>query len=171
MARSGSTVGLFEITEATVKTDQKEMTARERSEKTVTMPGDFGGRFKRGASRPELYWAVDIVDAIMRKRGKRYFQDTSVARHLLIYPDSNASLLLSDEDDERGAVDVLRAEIAKNPAALSMADGCLVHILGKHLLCFDALGDMTVLTLSNSCPQAHDSQLENAIFAHAWLDG
>lgn len=176
MARSGSTVGLFEVTEATVKDDQKEMTESERSGKTATMPGEFGGRFARGASRPELPWATDIVDAIRRKGGKKIFEDSNVARHLLIYPNSNASRLLSDEDHEREAVNVLRAEIAKDAAALSkMANGCLAHVLGAYLLCFDALGEMRVLQrhettdvfVAESNP---DELLESAIFIQAWAN-
>jgi hypothetical protein len=171
MARGESTIGLFEITEATMKCDQREMTAIERSGKSVAMPGDFGGRFKCGASRPELSWAKDIVCAIRRKRDKKIFQDSSVARHLLIYPNSNASRLLSDEDHERQAVNVLGAEVSKDAAALSkMANGCLVHVLDEHSVCFDVLGNTTVLTPFESCPQTYDSQIDNAIFAHAWLD-
>jgi len=146
MARGGSTVGLIEITEATVEADQKEMTSSERSTKKGAMVGEFGGRFAGGASRPGLAWATDIVGAIRRKSGKAIFQDSSAARHLLVYPNSNASILLFDEDDEREAVDALRAEIAKDTTTLShTVNGCLVHVLGKYLLCFDALGEMRVL--------------------------
>jgi hypothetical protein len=148
MTRGGSTVGLIEITEATVEADQKEMTLIQRSTEKRAMPGKFGGRFKGGASRPELAWATDVVDAIGRKSGKAIFRDSSAARHLIVYPNSNASFLLDDEDHEREAVDALRAEIAKDTTALShTANGCLVHVLGKHLLCFDALREMRVLTL------------------------
>jgi len=151
MTRGGSTVGLLEITEATAEVDQKDMTSFQRSTEKVAMLGKFGGRFKGGASRPGLAWATDIVDAIRRKRGKAIFQDSSATRHLLIYPNSNASLLLFDEDDEREAVDELRAEIAKDPATLSRTvNGCLVHVLCKHLLCFNALGEMSVLMFGSS---------------------
>lgn len=151
MTRCESTVGLFEITEATVEADQKEMTTFECSTKKVAMLGEFGGRFAGGASRPGLAWSRDIADAIRRKSRKVIFQDSSAARHLLVYPNSNASILLFDEDDEREAVDALRGEIAKDTTTLSrMANGCLVHVLGKHLLCFDALGEMRVLMLGSN---------------------
>jgi hypothetical protein len=151
VSRGGSMVGLFEITEATVEVDQKEMTSFERSMKRVAMLGEFGGRFAGGAARPGLAWATDIVDAIRRKSGKAIFQDSSAARHLLVHPNSNASILLFDENDEREAVGALRAEIAKDAATLShTANGRRVHVLGKHWLCFDALGEMRVMTLGSN---------------------
>jgi hypothetical protein len=145
-AREESTVGLFEVTEATVEADQKEMTAFERSGKEMMMLGDFGGRFAGGGGWPGVVWATDIVGAIMRKRGKTIFRDSTSARHLLVYPNSNAAQLLFDEDDERKALEDLRAAVSKDAATLShTANGCLVHVLGKHLLCFDTLGEMRVL--------------------------
>jgi hypothetical protein len=145
-ARGDLTIGLFEVTEATDETDQQEMTASERSD-TASMPGDFGGRFADGASQPGLVWAADIVEAIRRKSGKVIFRISPAARHLIVYPNSNASFLLFNEDHEREAVEDLRAEIIKDAAALSHeANRCLVHVLGKHLLCFDALGEMTILS-------------------------
>jgi hypothetical protein len=127
------------------------MTEREWSQKTHTMPGQFGGRFKGGAGSPGIAWATDIVSTIRRKSGKIIFRNSPVARHLIIYPNSNAALLLGDEVDERDAIDKLRAEIAKDAAALSeTANGCLVHVLGKHLLCTDVLRNPTVLTRSVS---------------------
>ena len=169
---SGLELDLFEITEATEKCDQKEMTARERSEKTHTMPGEFGGRFKGGAGNPGTAWAKDIVRAITRKRGKVIFRDSSATRHLIIYPNSNASFLLGDEVDEQDAINKLRAEIAKDAAALSeIVNGCVVHILGKHCVCMDALRNLTVLTPSKSCSSVIDPRVEKAIFASAWLHG
>lgn len=151
MTRGGSMFGLFEITEATAEADQKAMTSFERSTTKKTLIGDFGGRFAGGASRTGPAWATDIVDAIRRKSGKAIFKDSSAARHLLVYPNSNASILLLDADDEREAVDELRGEIAKDITTLSQtANGCLVHVLGKHLLCFDALGEMRVLMLGSN---------------------
>ena len=144
-------VGLFEATEATEECDQKEMTEREWLEKTHTTPGEFGGRFKGGAGSPGIAWATDIVIAIRRKSGKIIFRDLPVVRHLIIYPNSNASLLLGDEVDERNAIDKLRAKIAKEAAALSeIANGCVVHVLGKHSLCMDALRNLTIWTPSAS---------------------
>lgn len=149
MTRGRLQIGLCEVTEATKEHDQKEMTARELSLKTYTMLGEFGGRFKGGAGSPGIAWVTDIVAAIGRKSGKVIFRDSPVPRHLIIYPNSNASLLLGDEVDERDAIDKLRAEIVKHAAVLSeIANGCLVHVLGKHSLCMDALSNLTVLTLS-----------------------
>jgi hypothetical protein len=140
-----ATVGLFEVTEATVESDQKEMTAFERSEKEMMMIGDFGGRFAGGGGWPGMVWATDIIGAIMRKRRKPIFQGSPSVRHLLVYPNSNASQLLFDEEDERRAVEDLQAVVSKDAATLRhIANGCLVHVFGKHLLCFDTLGEMRV---------------------------
>ena len=148
MTREGSQVGLFEITEATDVADQREMTLGERSGRKMSLIGEFGGRFKGGAGNPSIIWATDIVSAIKRKSGKAIFQDSSVPRHLIIYPNSNASILLFDADDEREAISYLDAEITKEKPALSnMSNGCLVHVIGKHLLCFDALGEMSLTML------------------------
>lgn len=150
-ARAGSLVALFEITEATVEADQKEMTSFERSKNDLMMLGDFGGRFQNGAGRPGLAWALDVIDAIKRKSDKAIFQDSSATRHLIIYPNSNASILLFDEEDEREAINDLRAELAKELPALSRAaNACLIHVLGKHVLCFDALGEIKVLRLGST---------------------
>ena len=44
----------------------------------------------------------------------------------------------------------LRAEVIKNAAMLSLtANGCLVHVVGKHLVCFDTLGDANILTFNS----------------------
>ena len=97
--------------------------------------------------------ATDIVRAIRHKSGKAIFRDSSVARHLIVYPNSNASLLLFDEDDERDAINKLRAEVANDITELSQTvNGCRVHILGKHLLCFDALGEIRILMLGIEVP-------------------
>jgi hypothetical protein len=145
--RGESTVALFEVTEATVEADQAEMTAFEYSGKEMMMLGDFGGRFAGGSGWPGLAWARDIVAAVMRKDGKAIFRDSSFARHLLVYPNSNAAQLLFDEEDERKAVKDLRTELGKSMVMLSHTrNGCLVHVLCKYLLCFDALGEMKVLT-------------------------
>ena len=66
-------VGLVEITEATDESDQREMTAFERSGKRVALLGHSGGRFSRGASRPGLVWASDVV-----KRNEMRFQYSKV---------------------------------------------------------------------------------------------
>ncbi len=151
MTRGGSTVGLFEITEATDEADQEEMTLCERSTKRASMLGEFGGRFKGGAGNPGPAWANDVMHAIRRKNGKAIFRDSSAARHLLVYPNSNASSLLFDEDSEREAIEKLRGEIGKNATPLShTVNGCLVHVLGKCFLCFDALGEMRVLSQNDS---------------------
>jgi hypothetical protein len=149
VAHGDTMVGLLEVTEATDEADQKGMTAFERSGKPVALIGEFGGRFADGASRPGLAWAVDIVDSIKSKSGKVIYRTSPASRHLLIYPNSNASILLSDEDDEREAVDDLRAELAKYAGSLeSLVNGCAVHVLGGYLICVDALGETKLLTRS-----------------------
>jgi hypothetical protein len=113
--RAGTTnvVGLVEITEATGETDQRERTAFEHSGKSMMLLGAFGGRFSGGAARPGLTWVSDIVDAIKRKKGKVIFEHSPAHRHLIVYPNSNASLLLSDEggEDEQEAIRDLREAI------------------------------------------------------------
>jgi hypothetical protein len=151
VSSNGLTVALFEVTEATDKTDQRERTAFERSGKNVALLGAFGGRFAKGASRPGIVWATDVIDAIRRKSGKVIFQGALASRHLLIYPNSNASFLLFDENDESEAVEYLRAEVAKDATELARTtNGCLVHILGKHMVCLDALNARTILALGRS---------------------
>jgi hypothetical protein len=139
-----ATVGWIEITEATDEADQWGMTAFERSGKSVALVGEFGGRFADGAARPGLAWAAD---SIKRKSGKAIYQSAHVRRHLLIYPNSNASFLLFDEDGEREAVDDLRAEVMKYDGTLAqLVNGCAIHILGGYLICIDALGEMRLVT-------------------------
>lgn len=170
MARDSSTIGLLEITEATVKADQKEMTAFEQPIHKAAMIGELGGRFgpdksnpncgegivnairrRGGASNPGQYWATDVVNAIRRKGGKAIFANSSAPRHLLIYPNSNASILLFDESDEREAINHLHAEIAEDRTTLSLtANGCLVHVIGKYLILFDVFGEWRVLTLESN---------------------
>jgi hypothetical protein len=146
--REASVFALIEITEATDETDQREMTESELSGKLATMPGEFGGRFADGAARPGLVWASDVVDAIKRKDGKVIFQTSAAERHLIVYPNSNSSFLLFDEDDEREAIDNLESEIAKDPTSLArMTNGCRVHVLCKHMVCIDALGSMRLLAI------------------------
>lgn len=144
-------VALVEITEATDEADQKEMTALELSDKPAILIGELGGRFSGGASRPGLVWASDIVDAIKRKSGKTIFKHSPVARHLIVYPNSNASFLLFDSDDELSAIQNLRDEIAKDLDSLAgITNGCLVHVLGKYNVCIDAMGEMRVLAAEKS---------------------
>ena len=87
----GDTIAHLEITEATDPADQREMTAFERSGKSMMLLGEFGGRFSDGASQPGRTWASDVIDAINRKRGKAIFEKADVGRHLVIYS-SSASL-------------------------------------------------------------------------------
>jgi hypothetical protein len=142
-----ATVGWIEITEATDEADQKGMIAFERSGKSAALVGEFGGRFAGGAARPGLVWAADVVDSIKRKSGKAIYRSAHVPRHLLIYPNSNASFLLFDRDDEREAVDNLREEVMKYHDTLArLVNGCAVHILGGYLICIDALGEMRLVT-------------------------
>jgi hypothetical protein len=136
-------VALFEITEATNEADQAERTAHERAGKSVALLGEFGGRFREGAINPGFAWASEIVDAVRRKRGKTIFESSTAERHLIIYPNSNASILLSDYDKESEAVENLRLEIAKDANPLArLANGCLIHIVAGYLICIDALGEM-----------------------------
>jgi hypothetical protein len=130
MTRRGSTdvIAQIEVTIATAEADQKEMAAFERSGKSMMLLGTHGGRFS-GASGGEVAWASDIVDAIKRKSEKAIFRRSATARHLIIYPTSNASILLFD--DEAAAVRVLHETIAKEAASLAqMTNGCRVHVLG-----------------------------------------
>jgi len=145
--RGDATVGWIEITEATDEADQKGMTAFERSGKSAALVGEFGGRFPDGAARPGLVWAADVAASITRKSGKAIYQSARVPRHLLIYPNSDASFLLFDQDDEREAVDDLRTEVIKYDGRLTLlVNGCAVHILGGYLICIDALGEMRLVT-------------------------
>lgn len=137
---------LFEVTEATNEADQREMTAFERSGSSTMLLGEFGGRFADGASQPGLVWAADIVQAIKTKRGKAIFETSAAARHLLIYPNSNASALLFDEDDEREAANVLVARVAEDVSLCSLLNGCVVHVLGAYLVCVDVLGRARMLS-------------------------
>lgn len=147
--RAGPVIGYFEITEASDEADQKEMTALERSGGGPMLLGEFGGRFADGASQPGIAWAADILDAIRRKRGKAIFQPTTIARHLLIYPNSNASFLLFDADDERVAADYLELYVTKESENLSQsANDCFIHVLCKHFLIFDVLGGQRLIPLS-----------------------
>jgi hypothetical protein len=110
------------------------------------MLGDFGGRFAGDGGWPGPVWTADIIAANMRKAGKVNFRDSAAPRHVIVYPNSNAAQLLFDEDDERKAIDDLRATVTNDAVALSRtANGCPIHVLGKHLLCFDAMGEAKVL--------------------------
>jgi hypothetical protein len=146
---SNDAIALIEITEATNQADQREMAAIELSDKAAILVGELGGRFYGGASRPGLVWASDIVDAIKRKSGKAIFQDLAAARHLIVYPNSNASALLFDSDAELSAIQNLRDEIAKDLDLLArIANGCSVHVLGKYNVCIDVMGDMRVVAVA-----------------------
>jgi hypothetical protein len=131
----------LEITEATDPTDQREMTAFERSGSSRMLLGGFGGRFSDGATQPGWTWASDVIDAIKRKRGKAIFEKSDVGRHLVIYPNSNASALVNDAEDEQAAFGFLGELIEANLSEyLEATNGCLVHVLGKELVGFDVLG-------------------------------
>jgi hypothetical protein len=140
-AADDDVIGLIEITEATNEADQRERTAFERSGKSAAMLGQFGGRFPRGASGPPgLVWASDIIDAIKRKSGKVIFEGSQATRHLVIYPNSNASILLFSEEDEGKAIRKLREAIAAETASLAQTtNGCLVHVLGKYSVCINVV--------------------------------
>ena len=106
--------GFLEITEATDPADQREMTVFERSKSPAMLLGDFGGRFSGGASQPGRAWALDVLDAIKRKAGKAIFSQSDVPRHLIIYPNSNASSLLFDDEGEHAAIGYLNEAIEIN---------------------------------------------------------
>ena len=132
---------LIEITEATHPDDQREMTEFERSGEGLMLLGAFGGRFADGASQPKLAWASDICDAILRKRGKSICSLSTPDRHLIVYPNSNASQLIFDEADEREAFAHLRQKLEIEATQYAAAlNGCRVHVLGKSLIGFDLAG-------------------------------
>jgi hypothetical protein len=136
MVEHRKVISWIEITEATTEEDQNEMTKVELSGKAVLL-GEFGGRFKSGASEPGYAWASDIINAIKRKAGKSIFSIEG-DRHLLIYPNSNASVLLFDADDESRAFGLLQAAL-KNDDLTDIVRGCAVHILSKKYIFFDIL--------------------------------
>jgi hypothetical protein len=144
-------IALVEITEATIEADQREMTTFALSNKRMALPGHSGGRFPRGAGEPGLAWASDIIDAIKRKETKVIFKSSLTPRHLIIYPTSNASLLLGDQLGQEGkneckAIGHLREAIDSERNNLAkVTNGCLVHVLGNRHICIDVVGGMRVL--------------------------
>ena len=136
----------IEITEATHPDDQREMTEFERSDKSVMLLGEFGGRFSGGASEPGYVWASDIVDAIKRKAGKSIYSMDVDNRHLVINPNSNASILIPDEEDERRAFTILAQAIEPQMTEyIGITSRCAIHVLGKHFVCFDLLGSSRLI--------------------------
>jgi hypothetical protein len=134
---------LVEITEATDEADQREMTHQERFGKPILL-GELGGRFKEGGGEPGHLWALDIAEAIRRKGGKSIFLTINSNRCLVIYPNSNASALISSKQDEGRTFSILLGVIdTKRNKLLRIANGCLVHILGKEYVFFDILGKAT----------------------------
>jgi hypothetical protein len=134
-----NTAGFIEVTEATHPDDQREMTQSERSD-TPHLLGDFGGRFADGASQPGWLWTSDILDAVKRKKGKTIYSRSDAERHLVIYPNSNASALLFSPRDERVAFGLLFDAIADaRKKYLTLVNGCAVHVLGKEHVCFNLL--------------------------------
>jgi hypothetical protein len=142
----GRILALLEITEATDPVDQREMTKFELSGKTRMLTGDFGGRFAGAASQPGRVWALDVLDAIKRKRGKAIFLQSDANRHLVIYPNSNASKLLNGDRDEHAAFCYLKEAMEKDRSTyVSAAQGCLVHALAEMYLGFDILGNVRLI--------------------------
>jgi hypothetical protein len=130
---------LIEITEATDAADQREMTLSESHSRPILL-GELGGRFHGGAVEPGHLWASDIVEAIERKTEKSVFLRSILDRHLVIYPNSNASFLISNDADERRAFSILLNVIEVEREKLSkIVNGCLVHVLGKGYTFFDVL--------------------------------
>jgi len=139
-SESGAVTGLIEITEATHPGDQREMTEIERSDEPALL-GEFGGRFADGASQPGWEWATDILDAVDRKTGKAIYVSSATSRHLVIYPNSNASFLIFNKKEERSAFAILFDSIAsKRQKLIGLVNGCAVHVLGKDHVCFDVIG-------------------------------
>lgn len=142
----GNAAGHLEVTEATDPADQKEMTAFERSGNSMMFLGGYGGRFSDGVSQPGRPWASDVIDAINRKRGKAIFEKPEIGRHLVIYPNSNASSLVNDAEDELTAFGFLGELIEANLSDyIELTNGCLVHVLGKELVGFDVLGTASLV--------------------------
>ena len=137
----------IEITEATQPQDQREMTEFERSGKSAMSQGALGGRFPRGAGSESAHaWASDIIDAIERKSGKAIYSMPGESRHLVIYPNSNASSLILDEAGERTAFSILQQAIDRRRTDYTgIANGCAIHVLGKHFVCFDLLGSIRLV--------------------------
>jgi hypothetical protein len=134
---------LIEITEATSEADQREMTRQEFSDRAILL-GELGGRFEGGGGEPGHLWASDIVEAIKRKKNKSIFSCQGMRRHLVIYPNSNASALLFSDKDERRAFALLVSLIDPEWDELSrVANGCSVHILGKDYVFSDVLARAT----------------------------
>jgi hypothetical protein len=138
-------VGGIEVTEATVEEDQRERSAFERSGRRMMRVGDFGGRFPRGASQPGKAWAVDVIYAIQRKKGKAIFDAARTSRHLVVYPNSNASLLLAEKKDELNAIGYVQTELDnRRDGLVQITNGCSVHILGAYYVFLDILGQMGI---------------------------
>ncbi|UGY07444.1 hypothetical protein [Bradyrhizobium quebecense] len=135
----------IEITEATHPDDQREMTEFHKSGEAVMLLGGFGGRFAGGVSQPQLAWACDIHDAIARKHDKSTCRLSTPARHLLVYPNSNAAGLIFDEADEREAFTHLRERMNADASQYAtMLNGCQVHVLGKTLVGLDVTGSFAL---------------------------
>ena len=68
------------------------------------------------------------------KKGKAIFLRSLPFRQLIIYPNSNISALLFDDEAERKAISVLSRSISDEAKRLAqMANGCHVHVLGKRI--------------------------------------
>lgn len=137
---------LIEITEATHPDDQREMAEFERSDKSAMLIGELGGRFSGGASEPGHAWTSDVIAAIERKAGKSIYSMDAERRHLVIYPNSNASVLIMSEEHERKVFSILTHAIdPRRTEYVGIAKGCAISVLGKHFLCFDLLGSRRLL--------------------------
>ena len=142
----------IEITEATHPDDQREMTELlERSGKSAMLLGELGGRFSGGASEPEYVWASDIVDAMKRKAGKSIYSLDAYNRHLVINPNSNASILIADEEHERRAFTILAQTLEPRMTEyIGITSRCAIHVLGKHFVCIDLLGSTRLIARAAS---------------------
>jgi hypothetical protein len=143
VAECASTPTWFEVTEATDPADKRE--DAKQSERETLLLGERGGRLGDGTVDPVPLLIGDIVAAIERKKTKAICRATPVTRHLLIYPQSNASFWMGmDERDERRAFGKLRMSLVlKQEQSPITVNGCSVHVLGAHFIAFDVLGRMT----------------------------
>jgi hypothetical protein len=142
VAECGSTPTWFEVTEASDTADRQENAKLLRSHQETIFIGEFGGRFADGIVDAVKPWIGDIVAAIERKTTKVVCRTSHIARHILIYPNSNASYWM-DEREERRAFGNLRASLALKQEQLPITvNGCWVHVVGRHFVAFDILRRM-----------------------------
>jgi hypothetical protein len=160
---------LVEITTATNQVDQREMTEIERSGKPQLL-GTYGGRV---AANPQELWVNDVIEAIKIKKSKsksnkeaNILLSSHPYRHLLIYQNSNMSILLFDRSSELQAIRVLRSEINRQ-SLVPIVNGCCVNVLAKNYVILDILGQMHIVDrarIDQPLEQGDDDQLFASLF-------